>query len=170
MPDITDPEINAYSETSQTEIRTKPKKRQKLDKKKVAALVTDKGLSYQEAANILQCNKSRIGQIMQEVKANPDYQLFADNKDKVFEGIQARLVNLLDDETLKKWLERRGSTDLAILQDKIQALRGQPQGLTGVEIRIILDNLPQAPIDVTPQDTIYSAEPDILTLPEIPSE
>ena len=106
---------------------------------------------------------------MQEVKANPDVSLFSDNKANVFEGIQVKLVNLLDDEILKKWLERRGSTDLAILQDKIMTLRGQPQGLTGVEIRIILDNLPQAPIDVTPKEPICSGEPDIYTLPDIPT-
>lgn len=173
MPDINNPEINAINETSQEKTEPEAKKKPKatrskpiVDRKKVKELILDKGLSCREAGQIIGVSGQRINKLVNEIKANPALTLFSENKDKVFEDIQARLVNLVDDEILKKWLERRGSTDLAILQDKIQALRGQPQGLTGVEIRIILDNLPQAPIDVTPQDTTYSGEPVMALLDE----
>jgi len=170
MPDIANPEIMPVIETSQTETEPEAKKTKKrytkADKAKISKLALENGLSCYDIAKVTGGSKSRIHEIIQEAKNSKDLTLFAENKDKVFEALQARLVSLTDDEILKKWLERRGSTDLAILQDKIQALRGQPQGLTGVEIRIILDNLPQAPIDVTPQDTTYSGEPVMALLDE----
>jgi len=157
-----------------TETAPEPKKQKKrykkADKAQVAKLALENGLSCYDIAKITGGSKSRIHEIIQEAKTSKDLTLFAENKDKVFESLQARLVTLTDDEILKKWLERRGSTDIAILQDKIMALRGQPQGLTGVEIRIILDNLPQAPIDVTPKDPVYSGDADIPVMLNIPSE
>lgn len=126
--------------------------RPKPDKRRIAELAIDKELSCREIAALTGVGKTRIAELIREVKENPDTILFTENKDKIFEGLQAKLINLADDNLLKTMLSKRGLTDVAILQDKIQVLRGQASEVTGVQIRVILDNLPAPAIDVTPQD------------------
>ena len=41
-------------------------------------------------------------------------------------------------------LSKRGMTDVAILQDKIQQLRGQETPINLTQIRILIDQRPQA--------------------------
>lgn len=124
----------------------------KTDRKKIADLAINKDLSCREIAAITGMGKTRVAEIIQEVKVSNEFAEFQDNKDKVFENLQYRLINLADDDILKTMLSKRGFTDAAILQDKIQVLRGQASEVTGVQIRVILDNLPAPAIGVTPQD------------------
>ena len=114
----------------------------KADRKKIAKLILENGLTQEQTSALTNVSRSRISEIMSEVKENPESLIFSENKDKVFEGLQARLVNLADDELLKTMLSKRGFTDVAILQDKIQLLRGQATEITAVQIRVLLDALP----------------------------
>lgn len=97
----------------------------KADKKQIAKLILDNKLTQEQTSQLTGISRSRISEIMSEVKSNPDQVLFTSNKDKVFEGLQAKLINLADDELLKTMLSKRGLTDVAILQDKISLIRGQ---------------------------------------------
>lgn len=97
----------------------------KADKKQIAKLILDNKLTQEQTSQLTGISRSRISEIMSEVKSNPDQVLFTSNKDKVFEGLQAKLINLADDDLLKTMLSKRGFTDVAILQDKISLIRGQ---------------------------------------------
>ena len=110
-------------------------RKQIADKNKIVDLVINKGLTQEQAANLTNCAQSRISEIIQEAKQDPEVMLFANNKDKVFEGIQRKLINLADDAALKTMLSKRGFTDVAILQDKIQLLRGEATSIQAVDIR-----------------------------------
>lgn len=106
-----------------------------VDKTKVKDLVINKGLTQEQAAKLANCAQSRVSQIISESTENKDRLLFSDNKDKVFEELQLKLCNLADDDTLKKMLERRGMTDVAILEDKIRTIRGQATDISDVQLR-----------------------------------
>ena len=108
------------------------------DRQAAIKAVIDNNLSYRQAETLTGVSKSKIHELIQEVKANPDLQLFKNNKAEVFEAVQAKLINLADDETLKKMLERRGFTDTAILEDKIRLIRGQATSISAVDIRQLI--------------------------------
>lgn len=108
------------------------------DKQAAIKAVIDNKLSYRQAETLTGVSKSRIHELVQDAKANPERILFRDNKAEILEGIQAKLINLADDETLKKMLERRGFTDAAILEDKIRLIRGQATSISAVDIRQLI--------------------------------
>ena len=108
------------------------------DRQAAIKAVIDNKLSYRQAETLTGVSKSKIHELIQEAKANPDLQLFKNNKADVFEAVQAKLINLADDETLKKMLERRGFTDTAILEDKIRLIRGQATSISAVDIRQLI--------------------------------
>jgi transcriptional regulator with XRE-family HTH domain len=134
----------------------KPKKptnrRAKADKNDVLALATGKPLTQEQIGKLVGLSQNRVSEILQDVKSNDAFKQFQSSKAEVLENLQYKLINLADDDLLKTMLSKRGFTDAAILQDKIQVLRGQASEVTGVQIRVILDNLPAPAIDVTPQD------------------
>ena len=108
------------------------------DRQAAIKAVIDNKLSYRQAETLTGVSKSKIHELIREAKANPDLQLFKNNKADVFEAVQAKLINLADDETLKKMLERRGFTDTAILEDKIRLIRGQATSISAVDIRQLI--------------------------------
>lgn len=108
------------------------------DKRAAIKAVIDNNLSYRQAETLTGVSKSKIHELVQDAKANPERILFRDNKAEILEGIQAKLINLADDETLKKMLERRGFTDAAILEDKIRLIRGQATSISAVDIRQLI--------------------------------
>ena len=118
------------------------------DRQAAIKAVIDNKLSYRQAETLTGVSKSKIHELIQEAKANPERILFRDNKAEILEGIQAKLINLADDETLKKMLERRGFTDTAILEDKIRLIRGQATSISAVDIRQLIASVS---VD-TPQD------------------
>lgn len=120
--------------TAQT-TKPKPKPTRKIDRTKVTDLVINKGLTQQQAAKLSNCAQSRVSQIISEATENKDRILFSEHKDKVFEDLQLKLCNLADNDTLKKMLERRGMTDVAILEDKIRTIRGQATEISDVQLR-----------------------------------
>ena len=102
------------------------------DKEKIVKLSTEKNMTCREIEAVTGVSKTKISEILQDVKGNPDTLLFRDNKADVFEGLQAKLINLADDELLKKMLSKRGFTDVGILNDKIRELRGE----AGVQVTV----------------------------------
>lgn len=117
-------------------ITKSPRRKQvKADRNKIVDLVINKGVTQEQASKLTGTSQSRISEILSQVKQNPEYLEFQENKDKVFEGLQAKLCNLADDATLKTMLSKRGMTDVAILEDKIRLIRGQATDITDVQIR-----------------------------------
>jgi len=111
------------------------------DTKQIAKLILDNGLTQEQTSAITGVSRSRISEIMSEVKENPETILFQSNKDKIFEGLQAKLINLADDNLLKTMLSKRGFTDVAILQDKINLLRGEATSINLVDLRVLIANI-----------------------------
>ena len=81
--------------------------------------------------------KSTVHQALQRVEHSPDYLDFVNHKDGVFEELQYRLLQEADGTALKTMLNKRGLTDVAILQDKIQAMRGQATQIIDVRGAIL---------------------------------
>jgi predicted transcriptional regulator len=97
----------------------------RINKSKVVDLVINKGLTQEEAAQLTNCTHGRISQIISEAKSNQDVILFSQNKDKVFEGVQASIIKNINDEDIKKANLQQKIWAVGVLQDKVQVLRGQ---------------------------------------------
>jgi hypothetical protein len=108
------------------------------DRQAAIKAVIDNNLSYRQAETLTGVSKTRIHELVQEVKANPELTLFRDNKAGVFESLQAKLISLADDDLLKTMLSKRGFTDAAILEDKIRLIRGQATSISAVDIRQLI--------------------------------
>jgi len=115
-----------------------PHTRHPATKTRDVARLRARGNTEREIACITGLPKTTVHEIIQRLKHDPAFQNFQDAKAEVFEALQYLLCSAVDQEAIKKMLERRGLTDLGILQDKIQALRGQPESITGVEIRALV--------------------------------
>lgn len=111
--------------------------KKKPDKKHIANLAINHELSSRQIAALTGGGKTRIAEIIQEVKNDVEYQAFTANKDKVFENLQYKLINLADDDALKTMLSKRGMTDVAILEDKIRLLRGESTANISYDARTI---------------------------------
>ena len=55
----------------------------------------------------------------------------------MFENLQYRLINLADDNLLKTMLNKRGMTDVAILEDKIRLIRGESTANISYDAKVI---------------------------------
>ena len=119
----------------------------KADKNKIADLVINKGITQEEASKITGISRSRISEIITDVKNNTDIIALRENKDKVFEGLQAKLINLADDDLLKTMLSKRGLTDVGILEDKIRLIRGQATEIHDVQIRALVASIPDIKVE-----------------------
>jgi transcriptional regulator with XRE-family HTH domain len=142
----------------------------KPSKTQIAAMVTEAGLTQEQVAAQTGVCQQRISQIIQEVKENAEIMQFSDQKDKVFENIQYKLINLASDDLLKTMLSKRGLTDVAILQDKIQQLRGQETPVNLTQIRVLIDNRPQAAAEIVDVTPICSGGEDISELCQLPTD
>jgi hypothetical protein len=108
------------------------------DKHKITNLAINSNLSCRQISALTGVGKTKIAEIIQEAKENPDVTLFAQSKDKILEGLQRKLINLADDAALKTMLKKRGFTDLAILEDKIRLIRGQSTNNTLIDVRALI--------------------------------
>ena len=142
--------------------------REQADKKKIAKLILENGLTQEQTSQLTGTSRSRISEIMSQVKKNPDIISFSENKDKIFEVLQAKLINLADDDLLKTMLSKRGMTDVAILQDKIAQLRGQETPVNLTQIRILIDQRPQEAAQTVDVIPICSGDEDISRLCQLP--
>lgn len=112
------------------------KQRNQISRKEKAVELAAKGeLTQQEAADMCGYSNQRISQLVQEYKSNPDTILFIANKDKVLESLQAKIVNSVGDDDLKKASLSQKVLATAVLNDKIQLLRGEATNIQAVDIR-----------------------------------
>lgn len=119
---------------------------------KIAQLAV-KGITEREIATLTNTPKTTVHQQIQKLKTDPNYMVFADNKAETLEQLQYKILNAVDHEAIKSMVNKRGVTDIAILQDKIQLLRGQLNTHSLTDIRVLIDMRPQVGgtvIDVTP--------------------
>jgi len=93
-----------------------------------------KGLSCDEVARLTGCSKQNVQQRLQEVDLE-GLDKFKEHKDAVLEHTQRKLVNSLSASKLKDMSGLQLITGAAILQDKIQVIRGQASDI--VEHRTI---------------------------------
>lgn len=121
--------------------KTKTDGRTKADKKQIAKLIIDNELKQTEVSAITGISQSRISEIMSDIKSNPESLQFSKNKDKVFENLQLKMINLADTDALKGMLQKRGFTDVAILEDKIRLIRGESTQNISYDARVISANV-----------------------------
>ena len=126
-------ETMAAEKIKQNQI-TKPRK---TDKKLIAELAAGKPLTQAQIGQLTNLSQNRVSEILQEVKNNQEFHQFTKNKDKVFENLQYRLINLADDNLLKTMLNKRGMTDVAILEDKIRLIRGESTANISYDAKVI---------------------------------
>jgi hypothetical protein len=108
---------------------------------KLLELRTEKGLTEREISKLTGTPKTTIHDQLQQLATTDEFRDFQTNKDKVFEGLQLKLINLADPDLLKSMLNKRGFTDVAILQDKISLLRGQATEIHDVNIRALIASI-----------------------------
>jgi transposase len=141
-------------ETDTQEKTKSPSKR--VDRKKALAMVAG-GMTQTEVAQEFGVCKQAINNLVKRAQDNKAALLsYQDNKAEVFEDIQSMLLEGVDRDKIKGATAQQLVTSAAILQDKIQVLRGQATDHTIVDIRAI-----QAIIKgrVMTGDTIIDAEP-----------
>lgn len=114
---------------------------------KLLELRTEKGLTEREISAVTGTPKTTIHDQLQKLANTDEFRDFQANKDKVFEGLQLKLINLADPELLKSMLNKRGFTDVAILQDKISLLRGQATEIHDVNIRALIASIVPERVD-----------------------
>lgn len=125
----------------------------KATKERVKKLAAETDLSKTEIARATGIQRSTVYDILQADTNTDKFIHFQANKDKIFESLQMQMIQLADVDTLKHIVKKRGFTDVAILQDKLQLLRNQPTNITDYQIRVVLDAIPNQNkqlIDVTP--------------------
>jgi arsenate reductase-like glutaredoxin family protein len=125
----------------ETILEKKAKRARRADVKLISELAAGKELTRAEIGKLAGCSPNRVSEILQEIKTSTELKEFASNKDKVFEDLQYRLVNLADDDTLKSMLNKRGFTDLGILEDKTRLIRGESTANIAYDARIISVNV-----------------------------
>ena len=117
---------------------TKTRKRTKSpSKQQITAMVLEAGLTQEQVAAQTGVCQQRVSQIIQEVKNDKNFLDFTKNKDKVFENLQYKIINLAGSEALKTMLNKRGFTDVAILEDKIRLIRGESTSNISYDARSI---------------------------------
>jgi hypothetical protein len=94
-------------------------------KDKAVELAAKGAITSQEAGKISGLSQRRINELIQDYKSDTDYITFTNNKDKVFEGLQAKIINNIADDDLKKANLQQKIWATGVLQDKIQVIRGQ---------------------------------------------
>jgi len=114
----------------------------KVDKVKALAMVRG-GMTQTAVAEEFGVTIHAINKLIKRTNDNkPALQDYKDNKAEVFENIQAELLQAVDGEKLKAASAQQLITSAAILQDKIQVLRGQPTSITDVNLRALIAMIP----------------------------
>lgn len=107
----------------------------KLSTRERVKRLVKQGKSTRDIAKRLGTCKSTVVYHIQALRKDPDFIAFQKNKAEALEALQLELYRAIDPGIIKTMLERRGLTDLAILQDKIAVLRGQPTTIADVDLR-----------------------------------
>lgn len=106
-----------------------------IPKQKAIELAARGELTQEKAGELCGYSQKRISELIQDYKSNPDTILFINNKDKAFESLQSKIVNSIGDDDLKKASLSQKVLATAVLNDKIQLLRGEATSIQAVDIR-----------------------------------
>ena len=82
-----------------------------------------KGLSHSEIGKVVGCSEQNVSKRIQSMELE-SLSNFRDNKDHVFEHLQRKIVKSIGDGQLNSMSGLQLITGAAILQDKIQVIRG----------------------------------------------
>ena len=136
----------------------------RLKKSEIINLSKDKGLKQHQIAKLSGYSEGRISQILQEHKTNPDYIAFKSQKAEILEGLQANIINSIEDEDIKKASLQQKIISSSVLQDKIEQIRQVSQSLSDNQINILINNV------VNNYVVDNTTQPDIIDVEDIPSE
>ena len=136
----------------------------RLKKSEIITLSKDKGLKQHQIAKLSGYSEGRISQILQEHKTNPDYIAFKDQKADILEGLQANIINSIEDEDIKKASLQQKIISSSVLQDKIEQIRGVSQSLSDNQINVLINNV------VNNYVVDNTTQPDIIDVQDIPPE
>jgi hypothetical protein len=98
-------------------------------------------LSDAEIAKRVGCTGQNVGQVLSAFlsdKTFEDVLEFRDSKAQIFEAVQYRTLASITEEDIAKASYLQRITGAAILQDKIQLIRGQP---TSIHVHALIDVL-----------------------------
>lgn len=114
--------------------KTEPVKYKHSTKARVKRMV-GQGKSERDIANRLGLSKTSVHYYIQALREDPSFLAFQKDKAEILEGLQLEIYRAIDPDIIKSMLLKRGLTDLAILQDKIALLRGQPTSISDIDLR-----------------------------------
>lgn len=124
--------------TTQTTKTPKPKRITNFvtdsQKKQIAKLAV-KGNTEREMVEITGVPKSTIHQQLKKLRTDPNYLDFKENKAETLETLQYQIISAVDHAAIKSMVNKRGTVDIAILEDKIRTIRGQATDISDVQLR-----------------------------------
>lgn len=111
-----------------------------------AALIRKIALKYPELSNAdigkrVGCTGQNVGQVLSAFlsdKLEDELVEFRESKAPIFEALQYRTLASITDSDIEKTSFMQRITAAAILQDKIQLMRGQP---TAIHVHVLVDVL-----------------------------
>jgi hypothetical protein len=96
-----------------------------ISKDKAIELAAKGEMTQEEAGKVSGYSQQRISELIKDYKSNTDFIAFSNNKDKVFEALQAKIVDNISAEDIKKANLQQKTWAIGVLQDKVQVIRGQ---------------------------------------------
>lgn len=112
-----------------------------VDQTRAITKLAARGLTERQMSALTGIPQSSIHRRLQQIKSDPGYLDFCDNKADKYEQIQWLLLQQLGQKAAKSMLARRGLTDVAILEDKIRLIRGQATSASADQIRNLINIL-----------------------------
>lgn len=113
-----------------------------IDTEAAIKLKLDNKLSYQQIAAIQGVSKQAIHQKIKDLLPTDTSRTYQEHRADILASLQAKLIQSIDDEKLKKL--PAGSAILALCQlyDKERLERGQATSISDVDIRAIIASIP----------------------------
>lgn len=118
----------------------------------------NKGLSFQQIADILKCSKANVHQRLQDYK---DFEGFAKDTALRYETLQYKIYNAIDDGTIEKANLQSKVWALAVLEDKKRLIRNQTTAI------IDIDHTIGSIADLSSREKILEARYRLLTGKEL---
>jgi hypothetical protein len=103
-------------------------------KQQIAKLAT-KGNTEREISQLTNLPKTTVHHELRKLRTDPKYLDFKENKADVLETLQYQIVSAVDQTAIKSMVNKRGTVDIAILEDKIRTIRGQATDISDVQLR-----------------------------------
>lgn len=111
-----------------------------MDKDQALKLMVENGLNQTQIAKMQGVTPQCVSKSLHDVITSPEFRLFQKDKADVFEAVQLRLLQVLEDDPsiFARLVDKRGMVDLGILEDKIRTIRGQSTSISDIQVRGLL--------------------------------